>query len=331
MLDACRELGTTFVAFSPVARGVLANGVRSRCAAAKDIRRAMPRFMRGKLAEEPRAGRTFNAIAAREGVTPAQLSLAWVLSRGDHVVTSPAPRRIAHLEENIARWDWEIPAALVAEVDALINQQTVAGPRYRRAMQPTIDTEEFAKASSFAARSAIRAIAASWIAGAVTSSPNARGSRLLYEIGRPNASLPRRRPRARSAWPRRRPTRTPSATWPAVRLVRGDHGDAQRDRVGLVDDLQIRVDARQASAGTRAPGSVCALLATSRSPLRQAPLPAWRSRTRSPRGAAQHADQRPPGADQRDRDRPAGPPAHEVARAVVGSTSQHSPRSSRSG
>lgn len=145
VLDACRELGTTFVAFSPVARGALANGVSDPAALEeKDIRRAMPRFMGDNWPKNLALIQQFNAIAMREGVTPAQLSLAWVLSRGDRIVTIPGTGKIAHLEENIARWDWEMPASVAAEVDALINQQTVAGHRYASVMFPTIDTEDFA-------------------------------------------------------------------------------------------------------------------------------------------------------------------------------------------
>jgi hypothetical protein len=144
VLDACRELGTTFVAFSPVGRGVLANGLRDPAALPDgDIRKAMPRFMGDNWPKNLALIDQFNAIAAREGVTPAQLSLAWVHSRGDHIVTIPGTGKIAHLEENIARWDWEIPTAVAAEVDALINQQTVSGHRYAGAILPTIDTEDF--------------------------------------------------------------------------------------------------------------------------------------------------------------------------------------------
>jgi len=145
VLDTCRELGITFVAFSPVGRGVLANGVRDVDALAeKDLRRTLPRFNAENWPRNLALIDRFNAIAAREGVTPAQLSLAWVLAQGEHVVTIPGTASIPHLEENIARWDWQMSAELAAELDALINRHTVAGPRYSPAMQATIDTEEFA-------------------------------------------------------------------------------------------------------------------------------------------------------------------------------------------
>jgi aryl-alcohol dehydrogenase-like predicted oxidoreductase len=128
-----------------VGRGVLANGVRDVDALAeKDLRRTMPRFNAENWPRNLALIDQFNAIAAREGVTPAQLSLAWVLAQGDHVVTIPGTASIPHLEENIARWDWQMSAELAAELDALINRHTVAGPRYSPAMQATIDTEEFA-------------------------------------------------------------------------------------------------------------------------------------------------------------------------------------------
>lgn len=144
VLEACRELGTTFVAFSPVARGVLANGLRDpQSLPDGDIRRVMPRFTGENWQKNLALVDAFNGIAAREGVTSAQLSLGWVLSRGEHVVAIPGTGKIAHLEENIARWDWEIPVQVTAEIDALINQQTVSGHRYAGAILPTIDTEDF--------------------------------------------------------------------------------------------------------------------------------------------------------------------------------------------
>ncbi len=145
VLDSCRELGIAFVAFSPVGRGVLANGVRDVAAlGAKDLRRHMPRFndanWPGNLALVDR----FNAVAAKQGVTPAQLSLAWVISRGEHVVAIPGTANLAHLEENGARADWAPERKVLDELDALINQNTVAGPRYPEVIQRGIDTEEFA-------------------------------------------------------------------------------------------------------------------------------------------------------------------------------------------
>lgn len=149
VLDTCRELGITFVAFSPLARGALANGVREVAELdARDLRRAMPRFNPDNWPANLKLVDAFNAIAAREGVTPAQLSLAWVLAQREHIVAIPGTSSRDHLAQNIAKHDWAMPPALAAELDMLFNRHTVAGPRYGAVMQATIDTEEFPEGST---------------------------------------------------------------------------------------------------------------------------------------------------------------------------------------
>lgn len=144
VLEACRELGTTFVAFGSVGRGVLVDEVPDTAALPpRDIRAAMPRFTGANWETNRRLVAAMQSIAAREGVTTAQLANAWVLSRGEHVVVIPGTCNLAHLEENIARWDWEIPAPVAAELDSLINRETVAGPRYNAGLQATVGTETF--------------------------------------------------------------------------------------------------------------------------------------------------------------------------------------------
>lgn len=145
VLEACKELGVTFVAFSPVARGFLSDTfMENQEWKSGDLRASWPRFNDPHFAPNMALVRAFNAIAAQEGVTPAQLSLGWVHAQGDHIVTIPGTQSIAHLEMNIERWDYIPSADVQAKLDALINQHTVSGPRYSDALQKTIDTEEFA-------------------------------------------------------------------------------------------------------------------------------------------------------------------------------------------
>lgn len=145
VLAACKELGTTFVAFSPLGRGSLSGLLRDPSALPDgDIRRNWPRFVGQNWETNLAQIDTFGEIARDAGVTPAQLALGWVLSKGDHVVAIPGTASIPHLEENGARWDYAPPHDVIAKVDALINETTVAGARYPEAMQRTIDTEAFA-------------------------------------------------------------------------------------------------------------------------------------------------------------------------------------------
>jgi aryl-alcohol dehydrogenase-like predicted oxidoreductase len=144
VLQTCKELGVTFVAFSPVARGALANGLRDpQTLPDTDMRKTWPRFVGENWQNNLALIDAFNALAEGAGVTPAQLSIGWVLAQGDHIVTIPGTGNIDHLEENFARSDWRPSADLVEKCNALINRHTVAGSRYPDAQQRTIDTEQF--------------------------------------------------------------------------------------------------------------------------------------------------------------------------------------------
>ncbi|MEA3149801.1 MAG: hypothetical protein QOD56_740 [Gammaproteobacteria bacterium] len=145
VLDACRELGATFVAFSPLARGFL-TGVLPDIAMldAKDIRRAMPRFAADKHALNLGLIKDYAALAEEAQCSMAQLALAWVLARGSHVVAIPGTTSKAHLEENLGADRVRLSADLLARLDALINHRTIAGDRYNGATQAEIDTENFA-------------------------------------------------------------------------------------------------------------------------------------------------------------------------------------------
>lgn len=145
VLDACRELGTTFVAFSPVGRGALCGVVRDPATLPDgDLRKSWPRFVGDNWQHNLKLIDRFAEIATGVGVTSAQLALGWVLAKGDHIVTIPGTASIDHLEENMAGHDWLPDAATITAVDSLINRNTVAGARYPAAQQQTIDTEEFA-------------------------------------------------------------------------------------------------------------------------------------------------------------------------------------------
>lgn len=141
VLDTCRRLGIAFVAFSPVARGLLAGAIRTDDYDAHDLRRTMPRFMGDMLAHNLQTVDRFDALAAAIGITPAQLSLAWVLSRGTHVIPIPGTRSLEHLAENVAAAAIALDEAQLAAIDAIFTPGAIRGPRYPASAQAHIDTE----------------------------------------------------------------------------------------------------------------------------------------------------------------------------------------------
>ena len=144
VLDACRDIGATFVAFSPLARGFLTGAPPDVAALeSKDLRRAMPRFAADANALNLKLLEGYAALAHEAHCTRAQLGLAWILARGDHVVAIPGTTRIAHLEDNVGAGAVQLSRDVLSRLDALINQQTVVGRRYNAATQAEIDTENF--------------------------------------------------------------------------------------------------------------------------------------------------------------------------------------------
>jgi hypothetical protein len=144
-LAACRELGTAYVAFSPVGRGVLTDAPPDpEALEPKDIRRAMPRFQGDNWAQNRLLAAALAEVARELGSATAQLALAWVLAQGDHVVAIPGTTSLAHLAENWGAREIVLDPATLARLDGLVNRQTVRGNRYSPAVQADIDTEEFA-------------------------------------------------------------------------------------------------------------------------------------------------------------------------------------------
>ncbi len=142
LLDACRALGTTLVAFSPLGRGFLTAALRDVSTLdARDIRRSMPRFEPRNYAANLKLLDGLTSIAAQIGCTPAQLALGWLLTKGRDIVPIPGTTRSAHLRENLVARDLQLDAATVARLEALINPGTVAGARYNASTQADIDSE----------------------------------------------------------------------------------------------------------------------------------------------------------------------------------------------
>ncbi|HYF21528.1 MAG TPA: aldo/keto reductase [Ramlibacter sp.] len=144
VLQACRDLGITFVAFSPVARGFLCDALHDvSTLEPKDIRRAMPRFEPAHYARNLQLLPAYKALAQEAGCTPAQLALAWLLHQGENIIPIPGTTSVAHLHEDLAASDVKLSPDLLRRLDAHINQRTVSGNRYNQQSRAEVDTEEF--------------------------------------------------------------------------------------------------------------------------------------------------------------------------------------------
>ncbi len=140
ILPACRELGITLVAFSPLGRGFLAGTVKGIAGLpADDARRNFPRFSDDNLSANLKLLEPLEEMAARKGCKPAQLALAWVLSRGAEVIPIPGTKRISYLEENIEALDIELTPAELARIDEIAPVGAASGERYGAAAMKMVD------------------------------------------------------------------------------------------------------------------------------------------------------------------------------------------------
>jgi hypothetical protein len=142
VLDACHELGVTFVAFSPVGRGFLAGGASDPSKFGEgDMRSTMPRFQGEALAANLRLLDQFEALAREAGCTPAQLCLAWLMRKDPTIVSIPGTTRPKHMRENAGASAVSLSDETLRAVEDLVNDRTVTGSRYPPALQAAVDTE----------------------------------------------------------------------------------------------------------------------------------------------------------------------------------------------
>ena len=142
VLEACRELGVAYVAFSPVGRGFLAQPLGGPESYVKgDIRQHMPRFMAEHWDRNAVLYARYAALAAEAGCTPAQLALVWLLEQAPHVLPIPGTSSIEHLEEDIAAASLKVDPALLAAAGEMMHDRHVGGARYAAQMLSEVDTE----------------------------------------------------------------------------------------------------------------------------------------------------------------------------------------------
>jgi aryl-alcohol dehydrogenase-like predicted oxidoreductase len=137
VLPVLRELGIGFVAYSPLGRGFLTGAIRSRDQLDEtDFRASNPRFAEDTFDHNLRLVEEVEAIAREAGATPAQVAIAWLLTRGDDIVPIPGTKRVTRLEENVAA---DAVVLAPAQIDALTALAPPLGDHHNEAQMRTIE------------------------------------------------------------------------------------------------------------------------------------------------------------------------------------------------
>lgn len=131
MLAACRRLGVSLVAYSPLGRGFLTGAIRTPDDfEADDYRRHSPRFMGDNFDRNLQLVEKVKTLAADKGCSPAQLALAWVLAQGDDLLAIPGTRKRSRLDENLGALEVTLRDDELTAIDAVFSPGAVAGQRY---------------------------------------------------------------------------------------------------------------------------------------------------------------------------------------------------------
>ncbi len=140
IIPLLRELGIGLVPFAPLGRGFLTGTVkRAEEYAAGDFRHNDPRYQGENFDANMRAASAVHELAARKGVTPGQIALAWLLHRGSDIVPIPGTKRRRYLEENVGAAAITLGAAEIAALDAALRPENVSGPRYGEKQMAQVD------------------------------------------------------------------------------------------------------------------------------------------------------------------------------------------------
>ena len=139
-LAACRELGITFVPYSPLGRGFLTGAIQKvEDLDAADWRRSnYPRFQEQALQANLKLAGAIKDLATEKGITPAQLALAWVLAQGEDMVPIPGTKRLRYLEDNMGAASVKLNDADLKRISAKLAEVQIVGERYTPEMMALV-------------------------------------------------------------------------------------------------------------------------------------------------------------------------------------------------
>ncbi|MDI3319853.1 aldo/keto reductase [Pinibacter soli] len=131
ILPTCRELGISFIPYSPLARGLVTATVNDFSKLDEtDFRRTLPRFNEEHADNNVQLVNEFADFARNKNCTPAQLALAWVLAQGEDIIPIPGTKKRKYLQENAGAVDVRLSADDLQAIDALLNKYPDVGQRY---------------------------------------------------------------------------------------------------------------------------------------------------------------------------------------------------------
>jgi len=139
ILPLCKELGISFVPFSPLARGLMTNTLDVTALKDGDFRKTLPRYQQEYQDNNTKLAQGFAEIAASKNSSAAQLALAWVLAQGEYIIPIPGTKRRKYLEENAGAPDLELSAADLETIESLLLKYPNTGARYSEAQNKLVD------------------------------------------------------------------------------------------------------------------------------------------------------------------------------------------------
>lgn len=139
ILPLCKELGISFVPFSPLARGLITNKLDLTELKDGDFRKSLPRYQQGHAQNNTSLAQGFANLAEGIGCSPAQLAIAWVLSQGDNIIPIPGTKKRRYLQENAGSVDVSLSAQNLAEIEDLLKKYPDTGERYNEGNWKFVD------------------------------------------------------------------------------------------------------------------------------------------------------------------------------------------------
>ncbi|HZW39409.1 MAG TPA: aldo/keto reductase [Ignavibacteriaceae bacterium] len=130
ILPLTKELGITFVPFSPLVRGLITTKLDASSLSSNDFRANLPRFKDEYLENNQKLAAAFADFAEGKKCTPAQLAIAWVIAGGDNVIPIPGTKKRKYLEENAGAVDVELSKQDLFDIETIIKMYPNIGPRY---------------------------------------------------------------------------------------------------------------------------------------------------------------------------------------------------------